>query len=41
MREYLALAVEAGIVEIGGADGQAWVRLHPDVLSGKRTFHVA
>ena len=38
MREYLALAVGAGIVETGGADGQAWVRLHPDVLSGKRTF---
>jgi len=37
MQEYLALALDAGIVEIGGANGLEWVRLHPDVLSGKRT----
>jgi len=41
MKDYLALAVDAGAVEIGGADGHAWVRLHPDVLSGKRTCYVA
>jgi hypothetical protein len=36
MKEYLALAVRAGVVECGGADGYAWVRLHPDVLYGRR-----
>jgi len=38
LREYLALAVEANIVELGGADGHAWVKAHPDVLSGRRSF---
>ncbi|OAX33591.1 hypothetical protein K503DRAFT_859713 [Rhizopogon vinicolor AM-OR11-026] len=36
LKEYLALAAEDEIVEMGGANGFAWVRLHPDVLSGKR-----
>jgi hypothetical protein len=36
MKEYLALAVRAGVVECGGSDGYAWVRLHPDVLYGRR-----
>jgi hypothetical protein len=35
MKEYLALAVRAGVVECGGSDGYAWVRLHPDVLDGR------
>jgi len=38
LREYLALAVEANIVELGEADGQVWVNAHPDVLSGQRSF---
>jgi hypothetical protein len=36
MEEYLALAVRAGVVECGGSDGYTWVRLHPDVLDGRR-----
>jgi hypothetical protein len=36
MKEYLALAVRVGAVECGGSDGYAWVRLHPDVLDGRR-----
>jgi len=38
LEEYLALAVEANIVELGGADDRAWVKGHPDVLSGQRSF---
>jgi len=38
LREYLALAVEANIVELGETDGQVWVNAHPDVLSGQRSF---
>jgi hypothetical protein len=36
MEEYLALAVRAGVVECGGSNGYTWVRLHPDVLDGRR-----
>jgi hypothetical protein len=36
MKEYLALAVRAGVVECGGSDGYAWARPHPDVLDGRR-----
>ncbi|KAG1756273.1 NYN domain-containing protein [Suillus paluster] len=36
LREYLAQAVDHGVVECGWAGGNAWVRLHMDVLSGKR-----
>ncbi|KAJ8597232.1 hypothetical protein M405DRAFT_586593 [Rhizopogon salebrosus TDB-379] len=35
LREYLVLAMNTGVVECGGSDGYAWVRLHPDVLSGR------
>ncbi|KAG1756269.1 uncharacterized protein EDB91DRAFT_1091612 [Suillus paluster] len=36
--EYLAQAVDAGVVQCGGDGGSAtWVKLHPDVLSGKRS----
>jgi hypothetical protein len=38
VKQYLTLAMQAGIVELGGSDGHAWVALHLDVLSGKRTF---
>jgi hypothetical protein len=41
MEEYLSLALNAGIVEIGGASDLTWVRLHPDVLSGERTCYIA
>ncbi|KAI6150844.1 hypothetical protein BKA82DRAFT_4120485, partial [Pisolithus tinctorius] len=29
--EYVARAVEVGIVMCGGVGGYAWIRLHPDV----------
>jgi hypothetical protein len=38
LKEYLALAANAGVVECGGVSGYAWVRLHPDVLTGRRVF---
>lgn len=41
LKEYLAQAVYAGVVECGGTGGSgssAWARLHPDVLNGKRSF---
>jgi hypothetical protein len=41
LKEYLAQAVHAGVVECGGSGGSgssAWVRLHPDVLNGKRSY---
>ncbi|KAG2147326.1 NYN domain-containing protein [Suillus cothurnatus] len=38
LREYLAQAVYAGVVECGGSGASAWARLHPDVLNGKRTY---
>ncbi|KAJ8583655.1 hypothetical protein M405DRAFT_828247 [Rhizopogon salebrosus TDB-379] len=38
LHEYLALAMDAEIVECGGAGSSAWVRLYPDVLSGQRCF---
>ena len=41
MEEYLSLALNAGIVEIGGANDLTWVKLHPDVLSGERTCYIA
>jgi hypothetical protein len=37
LKEYLDLAVQAGIVELG-VDDHEWVMLHPDVFSGKRSF---
>jgi hypothetical protein len=36
LKEYLVLAANAGIVEGGGTDGYAWVKLHPDVPDGRR-----
>jgi hypothetical protein len=38
LKEYLAQAVYAGVVECGGSGASAWARLHPDVLNGKRTY---
>ena len=38
LKEYLALAANAGVVECGGVSGYAWVRLHRDVLTGRRVF---
>lgn len=38
LKEYLAQAVYAGVVECGGSGGSAWARLHPDVLNGKRSY---
>jgi hypothetical protein len=38
MKEYIALAMDAGIVECGGVGGSAWVSLVPDALSGRRLF---
>ncbi|KAG2146932.1 uncharacterized protein EDB93DRAFT_457287 [Suillus bovinus] len=37
LAEYFDQAVEAGVVQCGGNSGHAWVSLHPDVLSGKRS----
>jgi hypothetical protein len=37
MNDYLALAVDAGVVECGGANDYEWVRLRPDVFSGERS----
>ncbi|KAG2349378.1 hypothetical protein BDR05DRAFT_985929 [Suillus weaverae] len=38
LKEYLAQAVYAGVVECGGSGASAWARLHPDVLNGKRSY---
>ncbi|OAX41325.1 hypothetical protein K503DRAFT_735880 [Rhizopogon vinicolor AM-OR11-026] len=38
MKEYFDLAVDDEIVEIGEDDGYAWVRLHPNALSGKHFY---
>ncbi|KAG2061459.1 hypothetical protein BDR06DRAFT_946888 [Suillus hirtellus] len=38
LKEYLAQAVHAGVVECGGHGGSAWARLHRDVLNGKRSY---
>ncbi|KAG1778552.1 NYN domain-containing protein [Suillus placidus] len=37
LTEYFGQAVDAGVVQCGGNSGHAWVSLHPDVLSGKRS----
>ncbi|KAG1891527.1 NYN domain-containing protein [Suillus subluteus] len=37
LTEYFSQAVDAGVVQCGGDSGHAWVRLHPDVMSGKRS----
>ncbi|KAG2147328.1 NYN domain-containing protein [Suillus cothurnatus] len=37
LTEYFSQAVDAGVVQCGGDSGHAWVSLHPDVLSGKRS----
>lgn len=37
LTEYFSQAMDAGVVECGGDSGHAWVSLHPDVLSGKRS----
>ncbi|KAG2146931.1 NYN domain-containing protein [Suillus bovinus] len=38
LKEYLAQALHAGVVECGGSGDSAWARLHPDVLNGKRSY---
>lgn len=37
LTEYFSQAVDAGVVQCGGDSGHAWISLHPDVLSGKRS----
>ncbi|KAG2112856.1 NYN domain-containing protein [Suillus clintonianus] len=37
LKEYIAQAMDAGVVECGGGNGYDWVKLHPDVRSGKRS----
>ncbi|KAG1756177.1 NYN domain-containing protein [Suillus occidentalis] len=37
LTEYFSQAVDADVVQCGGDSGHAWISLHPDVLSGKRS----
>ncbi|KAG1891525.1 hypothetical protein F4604DRAFT_1706851 [Suillus subluteus] len=37
LTEYFNQAVDVGVVQCGGDSSHAWVSLHPDVMSGKRS----